>query len=189
MDKVTSRFKKIVNYSVLMEIFDIIVGIMLFVYTSFSIKICAVIIGALILVHGLFSLIRYFYDGLASRFFAMDLIVGVSGVILGLFLMFNTFDTLSFLGYLFAAWLIIVGLHRLVYGIKLVKINDEIYPLICMMGLLIVVMGCLVLFNPFESFMLITKLIGIFIVVNTIFEVMTLNLYKKRIEYLLDLFE
>ena len=189
MDKITSRFKKMVNFSVLMEIFDIIVGILLFVYTSLSIKVCAVIICALILVHGLFSLIRYFCDGLASRFFAMDLIVGVSGIVLGLFLMFNTFDTLSFLGYLFAAWLIIVGLHRLIYGIKLVKINDEIYPLICMMGLLIVVMGCLILFNPFESFMIVTKLIGIFIIVNTVFEVMTLNLYKKRVDYLLDLFE
>jgi len=189
MDKITSRFKRIINFSVGMEIFDIIVGIILFVYTSFSIKMCAVLIGALILVHGLFSLIRYFYDGLASKFFAMDLIVGVSGVILGLFLMFNTFDTLSFLGYLFAAWLIIVGLHRILYGIKLVKINDEIYPLVCMMGLLIVVMGCLVLFNPFESFMLITKLMGIFLIVNTIFEVMTLSLYKKRVQYVIDLFE
>ena len=189
MKKQANRFKKILNYSFLLEIVDVVVALLLIFYTSFSIKICAVIMGALLVVHGLFSLIKFFYDGLASRVFGLDLAVGVSGIILGLFMMFNSFKTLSFLGSLFAVWLILIGLHRLFYGIKLIKIDDEIYPLICMIGILIVIMGCIVLFNPFETFMLVTKLIGIFTLVNTALEIMTIRLYKKRSEVLLDLFD
>lgn len=187
--KIANRFRKLINISFLVEILDVVVGLLLVFYTSFSIKVCAVMMGTLVLIHGLFSLIRYFYDGLGSKVFAIDLVLGVTGVILGLFIIFNTFDTLNFLGSLFAIWLIMVGVQRLFYGVKLIKINDEIYPLVCMIGILIVVMGCLVLFNPFDAFMLVTKLVGIFILVNTVFEVMTLRLFKTRTEVLLDLFE
>ena len=51
------------------------------------------------------------------------------------------------------------------------------------------VMGLLVLFNPFEMFMLITRLIGLFMICSGLFEIMTCMLFRKRAKYILDMFK
>jgi hypothetical protein len=65
------------------------------VYEDFSADIYSVIVGAGILVHGLFYLIRYLYDGFGRKIFNVDVIFAVASVILGLFGMFNPIKELN----------------------------------------------------------------------------------------------
>ena len=57
------------------------------------------------------------------------------------------------------------------------------------MSVLFFVMGIVVLINPFKSFMLVTRLIGIFMVCTGVFEVMTCTLFKRRTNSILDMFK
>lgn len=189
MDKVIKRFKKLMLISEGINIFDIIVGLLFIICTSFSSKINAVILGALILIHGLFYIIRYIYDGLGVKVFSVNLITGVAAIILGLFTMFNPFDTLSFIGILCGIWLIILAGEKIFYAFKLKKEQDEIFPLVTFISILLIVMGFLVSFNPFSSFMLITRLIGIFLICSGLFEMMACSLFNKRAKVLLNIFK
>ena len=89
MNKIVDRFNKLLNVSLLFVIFDVVLGIMLLKFTEASFKIIMILLGCFILVNGLFSLIRYFYDGLANKVFKPDLVNGLAGVALGLFAMFS----------------------------------------------------------------------------------------------------
>ena len=117
MRKITNRFEKMMLISMGVSLIDVIVGVLFIVCTSFSTKVNMVILGATILVHGLFYVIRYLYDGLGKKVFSVDLISGVASIILGVFTIFNTFDPLSVLGILFCIWLFISGGEKLYYGI------------------------------------------------------------------------
>ena len=64
MERLLQRFNRMMNISIAMVSFDIIVGLLLFLGASFVNKVNAVLLGCLLLVHGLFQLIRYFYEGL-----------------------------------------------------------------------------------------------------------------------------
>lgn len=189
MNKVIKRFNMLMNSSILMLVLDLIVGILLVVKTDFVTKICAVLIGAIMLVHGLFNLVRYFYDGLGNRFFFPELISGVVAIILGIFSILNVTDTLAVLGIVFGIWVIVCGLEKFYYALKFMKNKEEIYPLIMFISILFIVMGILTIFNPFSSFMIITKLIGLFICASALLDIMNCMLFKRRAINLLKLFD
>lgn len=189
MEMVIARFKKMMNISMIMELLDVIVGLILFFCTSFVVKVNAVILGSLLLVHGLFSLIRYFYDGLGNRFFAIDLILSVVGIILGLFTIIYSFESVSLLGIMFGVWVICEGLEKGYYGFLLKKVEDSSYPIVWMLSVMVILMGALVLFNPFNAIILLTKLIGLFLICESILEMVSFSIFKKRSKVMLEMFK
>ena len=58
MNRVTERFKKMMFASMGVYVLDIIVGLLFFMFETFNDRVSCVILGALILVHGLFFMIR-----------------------------------------------------------------------------------------------------------------------------------
>lgn len=189
MEKVLKRFNTILNFSIIMLLLDIVVGVLFVLITDLSTKVITIMLGMLIFINGLFSLLRYIYDGLGNRIFFLDLISSVVYVILGIFTMFNPYKTLEVLGILFGIKLLATGFEKSYYGIKFMKAHEEIYPLILIISILLVVSGILAIVNPFESFMLITKVIGIFMICSALFNAMFYMLLKKRAKNVLDLFE
>lgn len=189
MDKVIKRFNRFMNISLAMIILNLIVGFIFIFYTDIATKVSLVVLGGLITIKGLYSLIRYFYDGLANRIFVADLFYGLVSVAIGLLLIFYPTNISTFIGIGFGLWILVNGLVKLYYAYHFMKNNEEIYPLVGFIAVLLVVMGIATLINPFSGFMIITKLIGIFLVCASLFEGMVCSLYKKRAKYILDIFE
>jgi len=189
MDKVINRFKRMMDISTAVSLLGVVLGILMLVFTSVSTKIFMVCLGALMVFEGIFAIIKYLYDGLGSKIFAVELINGVACTILGVFTIFNPFTPLEIIGVLFGIWLIIEGLDKFYFGVRLAKVNEEISPLLFVLSILIMVMGFLAIFNPFEAFMLITRLIGIFIICESLFEVMICRLYRRRGLNIIKIFE
>lgn len=189
MSKITERLEKLMLFSVGINLLDILVGILFLVFTKLAIQSNTVILGALILVHGIFFIIRYIYDGLGKKVFGADVIAGTAACILGLFTIFSPFKALNVIGVLFGIWLIIVGLEKVYYVVLLVKNQEGIYPLILSMTILIFIMGVISIFNPFSTFMLITRLIGLFLICTGLFNSMACTLFKKRAKYILSMFK
>lgn len=189
MNKIIKRFEKLMISSVLIAVLDIIVGIVFIQFTDLSTKMNVLILGSLVLIHGIFYIIKYIYDGLGNRMFAIDLIAGVASVILGLFIIFNPFDALKVLGIFACIWLCINGLEKIYFGYKFMKVNEDIYPLTSFIGILMIVMGILLAFNPFKLFMLITRLVGLFLICSGLFDTMACMLFRKRAKYILDIFK
>lgn len=189
VDKIVERYYKMMNISVFMYIFDIIVGALLIYYADLAIKIYAVVLGSLMLIHGLFDLIRYLYDGLGNRIFNSDVTMAVSSIIFGLFTIFYTFESINLIGVIFGIWLIVYSFQKSYYLFVLVKNNEEIFPLVGFITLLDFIMGVLVIINPFDSFIIVTKLIGYFSIASSLLNVMYCLLFKKRAKQLLKMFE
>lgn len=189
MDVIEKRFGILLLISMAMVLIDAMVGVSLFVFVDLSSKISSVILGSLILIHGLFYLIRYVYDGLGNRFFAVNLVCGVAAIILGIFMYVNPFDKLSTMGIMFGIWMFITAAEKLFYGIKFIKGHDEIAPLVTFISVLLFVMGILSIVNPFSAFMLISRLIGIFVVCYALFEIMVSRLFLSRGKEVLKLFD
>lgn len=189
MDKVIKRFEGLMLSSLLMVFLDVIIGILFLKYTELSTQINVIILGSLVLVHGLFYLIRYFYDGLGCKFFAFDLIIGVAAIILGIFTIFNPFSALEIMGVMFCIWLVASGIEKIFYGYKFMKAQEDIYPLTCFIGILLILMGILALINPFEGFMLITRLVGLFLICSGIFDGMVCLLFRRRAKQILKIFK
>ena len=189
MNKVAQRFKKMMFASMGIFLLDIIVGILFFMYPEFSTKVYSVIIGALILIHGLFYLIRYIYDGLGKKVFNVDVIFGVAAIILGIFSIFNPMDGLTIYLLLFGIGICIIGLEMLCYGVMFMKKHEETFPLITLMSILVIVMGSLAIINPFEDFILTSRLVSYFAIATGLLGCLYSNLFKRRANAILDMYK
>ena len=189
MGKVVSRFNSLLNISLLNVLLNIIVGIVLVFYTEIASNVAMVIIGSLMIVHGLFCFINYFYDGIKTNFFKVDLIVGIVSLILGLIVIFNPIPTINLLGVGVGIWLLLNGCENLFYAFKLKKEHEEITSLVFFISIISLVMGVSVMINPFSKFMLISKLIGLFVMADGLFNAVKIILFKKRANNLLKIFE
>ena len=191
MEVIEKRFKKFQLFSMLVAVFSLIVGC---IFLGFEDQLLAdvyiVVIGCLVVIAGLFSLVKYFYDGLANDVYKFEIVNGIALLILGAFMLIGDFEDLySIIGIFFGIYYLLIGIMKGYYTFKFLKNNEEIYPLFLIMSILVIVMGILSIFNPFGSFMLITRLISIFLVVGSVLELMAASLFKKRSKYILKIFE
>ena len=189
MNKVIKRFAFIENISICMLVIDFLIALLLFKFSSLSVKINCVIFGSLLIVHGLFALIKYFYDGIGSRIFSSQLINSVVGIILGLFLCFYDLQTIKTMGIIVGIWFIVDGIMKVYHSFIFLKHKEEIAPLVFMPALLIVIMGVLVIFNPFSMYVSVIRLLSIFMFGYVVLEGMNSMLYKKRAKNILALFK
>ena len=189
MKKITERFKKLMLASLGIAVLDLLVGVLFLIFTTFSTKVCSVIIGALILVHGLFYMIRYIYDGLGRKVFSVDVIFGVAAIILGIFTMLNLYDTVSFYLTLFGIGLFIIGVEQLCFAFKFMKKHEETYPIITIISSAIIIMGIVAIVNPFSLTILTLRLVSYFLIATGLLECLFCNLFKKRANVILDIFK
>lgn len=191
METVVKRFKKFQLYSIVVSMFSLIIGLLFLGFENIvTIDVFNIVIGSIIMISGLFSVVKYIYDGFANNVYKFEIINAVSLIILSLFMIFVDFGSRFFtVGIFFGVYYLLLGFVKCFYTYRFLKNNEEIYPLFLLMTLLYFVMGILCIFNPFVSFMLITRLISIFLVVGSLFEVMSASLFKKRTKNILKIFE
>jgi uncharacterized membrane protein HdeD (DUF308 family) len=189
MTKIMERFNKMMFASLGIYALDIIVGILFLMFNSVQDRVCCVVLGALILVHGLFFLIRYVYDGLGRKIFASDVIFGVAASIFGLFMIFVPAELLTHYLLLYGIGLCIIGLEVMYYGIIFMKKREETYPLVTSTALLIIIMGILAILNPFKQFMLTLRLVSYFSIATGLFGCSCSNLFKRRARAILDMYK
>ena len=189
MNKIMERFKKMMFASMGIYILDIIVGILFFMFDTFSDRVSCVILGSLILVHGLFYMIRYIYDGLGKKVFAIDVIFGIAAIILGLFTIFAPAEFISSYLLLFGIGMCIIGLEMFTFGMFFMKKREETFPLISATCILIIVMGIIAIINPFKQFVLTFRLVTYFAIATGLFGCSTSSLFKRRTRAILDMYK
>lgn len=188
MKKVESRFKNLMLVSVIMAVVDVIVGICLTLYLGLTTHLVAVVVGTVILLHGMFSLIRYIYDGLGKNVFAINLITAVMGIILGTFTIFFQFTDPKYVGVVFGIYLFFNTIEKVSFGIKLRNHNDASYPIVLVIALFLLVMAVFVAFNPFRNSIMTSKLIGIFMLCSGILDGTICKLFHSNAEGVLKMF-
>lgn len=68
------------------------------------------------------------------------------------------------------------------------KAQEDIYPLTSFIAILMIVMGVLAAINPFKTFMLITRLIGLFLICSGVFDAMINMLFRQRAKNIMKIF-
>ena len=166
------NFKKVLIMNIVLMAIIAGAGMLLFIFSDLSTRIIALITGVIFILDGLFCLIKYLYDGFDSKIYTTEIIKCVLNVIFGIFCVFYTKNIINFIGIIFGLWMLVNAIFNGLYGIKFVQEKEEIFPLVLFISALMLVMSIISIVNPFKTFMVITKLISLFIIVYGIFQVL-----------------
>ena len=191
MGTVVKRFKLFQMISMIFPALLVVIGLVLMGYEKYlTAEMVYRVISIIIIISGLASMAKYLYDGFANDIYKYEIVSGLGMLILGIFMFVaNMEDVFGTLGIFFGIYYLLSTGVKAYYTFKLFKANEEIFPLYLVITVLFAIMSILAIINPFKSFMLITRLVSIFLVVGGAFDLMLASLFKKRSKNVLKIFE
>ena len=165
--------------SILAAIF-IIFGIILFTKGFDSDKTVGVILGILVIVDGIINIYSTVMPD-SNELYKANTIFGVIDIIVAFFLITNVIKFVNFLQIYYGVYLFVNGLRTLLLAFNLRKLADRSYLIISAMAALILVLGGLIVFYPFQSFTGI-EVIAIFSILYGILTINNAYLLKGRVK-------
>ena len=191
--KLNELFNRVFFLSVISSIVSILLGCLLIFETSASIETMAVILGILLILLGAFIIGRYISSELFRSIFDFSLLYSFLSIISGvLILMDNSLITIIISAYIFANLMMsAINKINLAVVIKKLDLGNWILPLL--VSLLLRAASVVVIINPINSTIVVTKTVGVVVIISAIIDLIEMIAIKCKVKNvkkeLLDLFK
>lgn len=148
---------------VIMAVLTVVMGIALIVNPdAAAITICK-LLGWIIFISGVVSVIFYL-RGARSIWETSALILAIIGIVLGVYIIRSPEVIVKFLGYLLAGILLVHGVNDVREAFTVRGYQDEHWGITLVLGIISILLGALILWNPFSSAAVLMTIIGIALV-------------------------
>lgn len=185
-NSIENVFNRMMYYSMGTALLTIVVGIILLIFPGFTNKVVGVFIGIVFLINGLNNVYKYFNrDG--AKLYSLSMIFGVIYILLGAVIIVYPFKVMEFVTVCFGIYIIVNGLSKGNYALWLKKGNEDSWLITLASSILLVIIGLLIVFNPFASLSL-TQIVGAFLILSGILDFTDTFLFKNRASEIRDIF-
>lgn len=172
--------KRITNYGIVISILALIIGLVFIIFPNISIKTIGIISGIYLLTHGIVSIIIELK--LPKIFIPYEsMITGVLSVILGIVILSKPESAILLLTVAFGVWIIVSSINNIKTALFFSKIKEFPSTLMIILGIIDIILGILVVLNPFEASITITLYLGIMLITHAIFNIIEMIILKKNI--------
>ena len=175
-----SKFNKLILGSWFTSIFFLAFGIFLLVKPKLANSLIGYIVGAIVLICGIAALVNYFMTKEDIKYINWELIYGIVTIIAGIAIIFNPLAITSIVTIGLGIWMLINGIMKTNMGIFLKKNKEETWSIVLAIGVMTLICGILLIINPFKGTMVVTQVVGLFVIVYAILDSMHWFLVKKR---------
>ena len=174
-------FQNITNSIIGVSVLSLIIGFILILYPSMSLKTLGIVSSIFLIVHGIILL------SLEMRFIKIyvpfeSMVTGVLSIILGIVLFINPEIASILITIAIGMWIIVSSVNniKVAYFFRNVKAFPS--TLMIILGILDIILGCLVILNPFEASITLTLYLGIMLIVHSIFNIVDMIILKKNVK-------
>ena len=185
MKKIQERFNRMILLEMGYNIIFAILGLIIILKSEMANSIVGTLIGVFFFITGIIQIFT-FIEKNKIEVFKMNLFCGILNMLLGIFIMFNPLTLIDILNIGLGIGLLIEGINKSILFIKLKKYGESSSKVFLMSAVLLLFLGIIVIINPFRS-ILITRTIGIFIILYNIVVINDLVLLKRRGKNILKL--
>lgn len=148
---------------VIMAVLTIIMGIALIANPNAAALTICRLLGWIILLSGAVSVVFYLRGG-RSFWETSGLVLAIVGILLGAFIIRTPEMIVKFLGYLMAGILLIHGVNDVREAFEVKVYQDPHWLIALILGVINILFGALIVWNPFSSATLLMTIMGIALV-------------------------
>ena len=138
-------------------------------------KLIGILIGAALLITGILAIIKYTKENINGS--NLNLVSGILYAVLGVIIIIYPYSIINLVTICLGVYLIINGLLKLKLSFVLKRVTDKWIGTL-VMGIITVILGILLIFNPFAG-ITITKIAGAFLVIVAIFDLIDTYIIQK----------
>ncbi len=173
--------KNFVKSSMFTSVLLFFLGILLIFESEATIKTISYIIGAILVAAGTFAFIRYLNnnkEGFETS--ELDVLYGIVTIILGIMIITNPQAIASIIPFILGIAIIISSAIKIQYAFDLKKENNDLWKTTMVIAIISTICGIVLLFNPFAGAVVIMKIVGIFILVYALLDIVSTLIIKKN---------
>ena len=171
-----NKLNKYLNSGIILTIVFLLVGGILIVKPDISFNIISYLIGASLIVSGIYLFI---IDSKTKNIFINVFLYAILLTLIGILIILNPITLKVILPIFLGLWFLISGIFKIRLDIY---VKDEPYFILSLItNIITVICGVILLINPVESVSAITISLGIIIVVSSISSLIDIIIFKKNI--------
>ena len=179
------KINKYINFSIIISILLMILGIVIFIYPAVTLKVFSYIISIVLIIFGIYLIIEdYRFEKLWILFdFSL---LGITLLLLGVILLMYP-NTLTILIPIFLGmWFIMSGLMKFKLTSLITYTNSSIWILSLLMAILSMICGVLFIISPLSSALALVSFFGILMFVYSLSDIIDMIIFKKNISTIKD---
>lgn len=176
------KTKKNFTVSLIISILFVLIGLFLFIKPDTTIATISYILGGFLLLLGIISVIKYFRSDYGINPFDFDLVYGVLVIMGGMVLIINPTLLASIFPAILGVWIIINAVTKFQYFLLLKKMGIEDWKYTLLIAILTFIWGIILLINPLEAVLAVTQVIGVFIIIYAVLDIIDNFVLKKNEE-------
>lgn len=169
MEKSTGRgslhmmnfWKSVKKSFVLSSVVSILLGIVLLLYPGITSKLICYFVGAMILIHGVTDVVRYYKSKEAEFFFRYDLIIGLILCGAGIFMLLQAEVVVMIIPLVLGIFIMVDGCVNIKRAFEMKNFGFRRWWAALVAAVLMAVLGAVMLWNPFEAAEVTIAFIGI----------------------------
>ena len=171
------------NATIISSFVTCFLGILLFFKAENTLKTISYIIGIFLLVAGIATIVKVIIvDKNERMYFNTSFMTGIFSSIIGFVLLINPTLLTSILPFCIGVWMIISGAMKIQTSLVLKESDDKVWWKIMIFAVVVLVLGLLLIINPFGSAVIVTKIIGISLVIYSIADIVGTFMLKKEVK-------
>ncbi len=170
-------FNRTTNSIIVSSIIAGILGIVMLIYPNISLKTIGLIAAIYIIINGLVLIVL---DIKAARYYIPfdGMLPGILSLVLGVILLSkpNILSTLFTIA--IGVWIVLASINSLKIAIAL-RYDDAPWLLLLLFGIIDLILGIIVVINPFEASLSIVVFTGIMLIIHSIIDIVDMLIIKR----------
>lgn len=173
-------FQKITNSIIGISILLIIIALLLIIYPTISLQTLGIISAIYMIIHGILLISLEF--SLGKIFIPFEnMLMGVLSIVLGLAIISKPDSAIMLVTISFGVWIVISSINNIKCILFFRKIKKFPFIELLIINILDIILGLLVIFNPFKASITLTYYLGIILLIHSIIMLIDMLLLKKNI--------
>lgn len=174
--------KKFFRSSLITSLFLIALGLLLIFQTDAVIYSISYIIGGILIALGVVGIIKFIQSTNNEQKAELDIVYGIISVILGIVVIKNPEAIASIIPAILGISIVISSATKLQYAFELKANGNNLWKTTMVISIISTLCGIVLLFNPFKALTSFTQVVGIFIVIYAVLDMISTFTIKRNVK-------
>lgn len=173
---------KMSQFSMVNLIMFVLVGLFLVIEPATTLSMISYILGLIILIHGIVNLVRYYVNKDKNNLFDFGLVLGIIEVVVAIIFISTPEFVASIIPLILGIWILVNGIFKLQFALNLKSAQSDSWTHSLIISIVSIVFGVVLISNPFGGAVIITRIIGIFLIIYAVVDFLQSRTIKKKLQ-------
>jgi len=177
-----ATWKRFRNCAAAVSCLVLVMGLVMIIWPNISASVIYYLLGALFIISGIYSLVRYFNSDLVGLFFRFDLAGGIFKIIAGLLMICHPAGAMVMLPYVTALYLVSSSVFDIQTAVEMRRFALPGYWLCLISGIISAICAFLLFLDPFTGNDVIMIFAGVSLIIGSVESLCVIHAVTKAVK-------